>query len=279
MFSPQTWRPAPLPFAWGAALPAALLLGLTGMVPIIRFGALLQFGLAGVLAVGLLALGAGRLDRGVVGLGRAPVIRCLLVGLAGLAVFYGGMSLIGAIKGDAAAADQAQAVQRLLNFGKNPRADLMMILLTTLIAPIVEEIIFRGLLFRGLRDGLTRGGFVRRQPDALTRRLPAQVALLIALAVSAWAFIDIHGGDGQDGLVLEYGLFATVMALGYHLSGSLIVPMVLHSIVNTTTLFGAATAEGAPDLADGLIGLIVAGPVLVILVALLIGRLLPRAQP
>lgn len=277
------WPLRPVPFAWWTILPGALLAGIAPMMlaplPLPpEMLAPLQFVLMAGLALILIRLGSGRLDRQVTGLTPVPALRGLLVGAGGLAALYGGLWLIGLTKAPGADAAQQQAVAGMLAFGQDVRADLSMILITVILAPVAEELAYRGLVFRGLRDGLAAGGFLNRRAGGWPM-LPGWLVLALAVGVSAYAFISIHGGEGQDGLVLEYLLFAAVMALSYHLSGCLLVPVMLHAIMNSVTIIETVWSPyGSALAADWLMALVWAGPFIAALLSILLGAALPAGQ-
>ncbi len=76
-----------------------------------------------------------------------------------------------------------------------------------LIAPVVEELFFRGVIF----------GFLRRW------------GLLIAIPASTLIFILPHCGHG---LPITQAVGGIVFALAYHYSGSLTAPIIIHSLGN-----------------------------------------------
>ena len=94
----------------------------------------------------------------------------------------------------------------------------MLFALASIWAPIVEELIFRGALFRHLRGWMP---------------------LVASAAVSAITFALMHG--------YPFFLLAPVMMLGFNFAlmrewrGSLIAPMVMHSLHNATTLLIVVT--------------------------------------
>jgi len=77
-----------------------------------------------------------------------------------------------------------------------------------LVAPLSEELFFRGLVFRGLR------GFWR---------------LLPSLAVSGLVFGAFHGNLS---VMIPFALIGALFAWGYERSGSLLTPILAHLLVN-----------------------------------------------
>ncbi|MCC5789423.1 MAG: CPBP family intramembrane metalloprotease [Opitutales bacterium] len=91
---------------------------------------------------------------------------------------------------------------------------LLMPLPVVILAPLWEEIVFRGGLFRYLKNCL-----------------PGSLALLL----SAICFSLIHGQPAQFGGILILGL---ILALVYQKSGSLLAPILMHAFFNANTLLG-----------------------------------------
>ncbi|MCH2160982.1 MAG: CPBP family intramembrane metalloprotease [Phycisphaerales bacterium] len=87
-------------------------------------------------------------------------------------------------------------------------------------APVVEETVFRGILYQHLRSG--------------TLRAPTWVSILVAVAVSSFIFAAIH----PQGLVFipPLGGLAAGFCIGREWRGSLIAPMVAHGFSNAVVL-------------------------------------------
>ena len=100
-----------------------------------------------------------------------------------------------------------------------------------LLAPVAEELLFRGLLYRALRR---RRGVVG------------------ALVISSLAFAVVHLDVAvtQPLALVGLTLVGIVMALAYERSGSLVVPVAAHAAYNGTALALASAAErtGALEL-------------------------------
>ena len=90
----------------------------------------------------------------------------------------------------------------------SPLAAAMVLLNGAVIAPVVEELFFRGLLF-----------------NALSLRMP----ILLAAVISG-AFFGIAHGDFVLFPVLA--IFGIVQALAYRIGGNLVVPMIVHGLNN-----------------------------------------------
>jgi len=95
---------------------------------------------------------------------------------------------------------------------RSPSSAIMVLVTGAIIAPIAEEMFFRGLIF-----------------NALATRMPMLVAALIS---------GVLFGLGHGDLVLfpALALFGVLQAIIYRISGNLIVPMVVHAANNVIFL-------------------------------------------
>jgi membrane protease YdiL (CAAX protease family) len=102
-----------------------------------------------------------------------------------------------------------------------PAAAAVVLINGALIAPIAEELFFRGLIF-----------------NALAMRMP----MLLAALVSGIIF-----GIGHGDLVLfpALALFGTLQAILYRISGNLVVPMIVHAANNAIFLSLMIAVPGA----------------------------------
>jgi membrane protease YdiL (CAAX protease family) len=94
----------------------------------------------------------------------------------------------------------------------SPTSAIMVLITGAVIAPIAEEMFFRGLIF-----------------NALATRMPMLVAALIS---------GVLFGLGHGDLVLfpALALFGVLQAIFYRISGNLIVPMIVHAANNAIFL-------------------------------------------
>lgn len=109
---------------------------------------------------------------------------------------------------------EQEDIARDLGLDTGPLAAVAVALLIAVVAPISEEIFFRGMLFGGLR-----------------RRLPTIAAALISAAV----FGALHAPTGITA-VPPLIFFGFVLALLYERTGSLGPPIVVHAINNALAL-------------------------------------------
>jgi membrane protease YdiL (CAAX protease family) len=107
---------------------------------------------------------------------------------------------------------------------------LLAVLAAVILAPLVEELVFRGLLFPALRS---------------------RVGLWPAALISGLVFTVIHVEIVTSQPLALVGLFTlgVWLAWAYHRSGSLVVPIVAHAVFNAASLSLAFAAE-ALDLEE-----------------------------
>jgi uncharacterized protein len=154
----------------------------------------------------LVAIGLGV---GVVGTFGAYTINAVLVQLAGA---------------------EAPVEQELLNeVLAGGRATVLAILVAVVMAPLVEEVLFRGLLFQAIR-----------------RRLGLWPAALLSSAV----FTAIHVEIVFSQPLALVGLFAlgVLLAWSFHRSGSLLVPILAHAVFNGVSLTLVVMVDRFSDL-------------------------------
>ncbi|MFP4235825.1 MAG: CPBP family intramembrane glutamic endopeptidase, partial [Nitriliruptoraceae bacterium] len=105
---------------------------------------------------------------------------------------------------------------------------LLVVVLAVVVAPLTEEVVFRGVLFRAMADRINLG---------------------VALVVSSAIFSVIHIEVVASQPVALLGLFTVglLLALAYHLTGNLMVPILGHAVFNAISL-GLAVLVDRLDL-------------------------------
>ncbi|MFP4150365.1 MAG: CPBP family intramembrane glutamic endopeptidase, partial [Nitriliruptoraceae bacterium] len=105
---------------------------------------------------------------------------------------------------------------------------LLVVVLAVVVAPLTEEVVFRGVLFRAMADRLNLG---------------------VGLVVSSAIFSVIHIEVVASQPVALLGLFTVglLLALAYHLTGNLMVPILGHAVFNAISL-GLAVLVDRLDL-------------------------------
>ena len=148
------------------------------------------------------------------------------------------------------AREAAQQMAQSLDMGRSVGLDVAVTLAVTVGAALGEELVFRGVIYRALRDGLARW-------------LPVQASMPVALLVSSGLFGVVHISPGQNVQLPMLCVMGALMALAYEWSGSLWVPMLLHSVNNTLSLL--QIMAGLPQVqvsAPWIYGLAACGPLL-----------------
>lgn len=108
----------------------------------------------------------------------------------------------------------SQPIVQLFEGIADPAKKIPIIVLAVVIAPLAEEFVFRGFLY-----GVTK---------RFAGSLPA-----LALTGLAFALVHLHLPS-----LLPLFLLACVLTFAYELTGSLLVPMAMHSLFNAITLVG-----------------------------------------
>lgn len=180
----------------------------------------------------------------------------LLVGIGGFVVIQVALGVLLSLLEEA---DPPQ--QELLDaLGGDPLVVVLVVLAAVVLAPIGEEVIFRGILFQALRRrvGLWPAATISAAVFAVVHvevigvealpavlvavillcvgvipRFPLVVRLLFgAVGLAALAFAVVAGGWTPVLVPTGLVLLALVLALAFHRSGNLLVPVVGHAIFN-----------------------------------------------
>ena len=107
---------------------------------------------------------------------------------------------------------EQEDVTEQLGYGESAAADVAVGLLVIAIAPLTEELFFRGFMFAGLR-----------------RRLPFWAAAAIASGI--WGLFHFTGPETW-GVVLQLAAFGVILSWLYERTGSLWPPIAVHAINN-----------------------------------------------
>lgn len=143
----------------------------------------------------------------------------VVVGVLG-AVVTATTVLVGSLVTDVAPAEQALLREAL---GGDTLTVVLAAVAAVVLAPLVEELIFRGVLFQ-----------------ALGRRL----GLVAGAALSGVVFALVHLELTEPTYVVALALLGTLFALALHRSRSLVVPVVAHATFNALQLVLALTIAG-----------------------------------
>lgn len=164
----------------------------------------------------------------------------------------------------AAGAEASKKVLLSLGFGKSSLNDTAIVLGVAVMAPIGEEFVYRGLIFKSLRDSLTRW-------------LPLRYTFLIAVSVSAALFAGSHGSPDQMAQLGMLFVMGVLFALSYEWTGSLFAPVLLHSLNNVCALLqGLFQHQGQVSVGWSATLLLVVSPLIVFFILYGIMRALPE---
>jgi membrane protease YdiL (CAAX protease family) len=94
---------------------------------------------------------------------------------------------------------------------------VLVALLAVVVAPVTEEVVFRGVLFRALADRLN-------------------LAVGVVLSSVIFALIHIEVVVSQPLALLGLFTVGVLLALAYHLTGNLMVPILGHAVFNAISL-------------------------------------------
>ncbi len=118
-----------------------------------------------------------------------------------------------------------------VGIGESVLRDVTIILSMAVLAPLGEEMIYRGVLFRGLHDAFARSSF------GWVRTLAYAVPALLSAVVFALS----HGGEGQSTQSVFLVIAGLIYAWLYWWTGSLTIAVFAHSITNAINVVLLAT--------------------------------------
>ena len=151
----------------------------------------------------------------IFGLGAGSFFRVLGTSLLALGAAYPLLLLVQAMIYGVAGGDmQPQEVVRFLQEAEGPRDKLAVIVMAVVVAPVAEEVIFRGYLYP----------VVKRYAGAF-----------VSIAVTSLLFAVLHGHAAS---VPALFTLALCLALAYEKTGSLLVPMIMHAVFNAVSIAG-----------------------------------------
>lgn len=191
------------------------------------------------------------------------VVVILAVYLGSHAIFF----LLGLLSGGADTSATARSYFEQFSLDKGLTIALSTLIASAILAPVCEELLYRGMILRPVHDSLAR----RRSP---------WVAGTIAIAVSAVAFALPHlGGEAASLATVQYLLTGAAFGLVYVLTGSMTAAMVAHSLQSLTS-FAQILILGRGDTEVPLIlWIVVFGcPIWTYLTAQLLRLVLPKGS-
>jgi membrane protease YdiL (CAAX protease family) len=155
---------------------------------------------------------------------RRPLGRLAGIGLGvGLVAWIGSTAVVAALVA-ASGSDRAPEQALIGSLSEGPVQLLLAVVAAVVLAPIAEELLFRGLLHRALR---------RR------RSLP------VAAAISSVAFAGVHVdvAFSQPLALIGLVIVGAALAVAYERTGSLVVPVVMHAVYNGVAITALLVTE------------------------------------
>lgn len=151
----------------------------------------------------------------IFGFGRAKFHRVLGVALLALGAAYPVLMLVQAmVYGVSGGQLQPQEVVRFLQEAESPRDRLAVMVMAVVVAPVAEELIFRGYLY------------------PVGKRY---VGTFFSLGATSLLFAALHGHAASMPALFT---LAACLSLAYEKTGTLLVPMVMHAVFNATSIAG-----------------------------------------
>ena len=169
--------------------------------------------------------------------------------------------------GAASTTDQARAIFTEMNLGGPLLPAFLAMFSSVILAPVCEELLYRGAAVRPIHDHLARHG-------------RAWLGAAVGIAAGAGLFAMPHlGDDATTGLVASYLLTGVVLGLVYVITGSMTAAMVSHSL-QSCFAFGQVLLFGAGDaqVSWALYVLVFGCPLWVFLIARGLARVFPRGR-
>lgn len=118
----------------------------------------------------------------------------------------------------------SNTVLKTFGFGKSIWTDLATISTIAIIAPISEELAYRGLVLKIMRDGLSQMSILKNK---------TYIVAIVAVLVAAYFFATLHSTEEQKSAIPFLFINALVFGLLYIKSKSFYVPVLVHSLNNS----------------------------------------------
>ncbi len=144
-----------------------------------------------------------------------------LMGVLFVAIAAAGTTLLPALN------EAGDKVANQVGLGENAMRDLAMIFSAAIAAPLGEELVYRGIIFKSLYDTLAR----------MKSKITKGAAFIVPALISSFLFATAHGGEGQSVQVWFLALCGLMMAWLYWKTNSLYAPVFAHSVINMINMF------------------------------------------
>lgn len=127
------------------------------------------------------------------------------------------------------ASEAGEKVMDILAFGKSKANDWGMVLLICFWAPLSEELLYRGVVFRSIWNSISVSKKLKKYKKT--------IAFVIATFISSFLFMSIHGGEGQDDQLIMIFILAAIACASYLITGSIYAPVLFHALNNSYVIF------------------------------------------
>ncbi|MEG0392372.1 MAG: type II CAAX endopeptidase family protein [Anaerovoracaceae bacterium] len=257
-------------------LSVPLIMGLTivlGQTPLRQISQVLAYFVAALITVGIGSL----IKRkncfvGFSFLGKGKLIQNLLWGVAI------GVLIIWTTRGvEFLLSNKDTGVNSLveMSYGKAIGGTIVTTLLITTLAPVMEELFFRAILFRSLRDSL--GRFVQKRGKSKV------VVEVISFALAMAIFIGAHLTESDKlKTALLYLPMTFLFIWVYRHTGSLLAAITAHAVNNSNAMFTSILAlnkdQNYDPVSEWYILLSIVGGIVAIALGYLLGRLLDEKK-
>lgn len=176
----------------------------------------------------LLSLNISNSDQGLV---TSNFKKTFFIGFLGFLIFTGLVYLFENLSKDAVEA--GEKVMNELGFGKTSQQDWQRVLLVCFWAPLGEELLFRGVFFRTVFNSISLSKKITKHTKL--------IAFLIASFISAFLFMSVHGGEGQDNQLTMLFILGFLACVSYYITGSIYAPVLLHALNNAYVIYNSGS--------------------------------------
>lgn len=127
--------------------------------------------------------------------------------------------------------EASEKVMNEFGFGKTLKQDWKMVLLLCFWAPLGEEFLYRGVFFRTIFNSISVSKRIGKHKKT--------IAFVIAGLISAFLFMSVHGGEGQDNQLVMLFILGFLASASYFITGSIYAPVLLHSLNNSYVIYNS----------------------------------------
>lgn len=172
----------------------------------------------------LLSLKVSRFDQGLVTEGFK---KTLFIAVLSFAIFT---VLVYVFENTSEKATKAgEEVMNLIGFGVSKSQDWRKILIICFWAPLGEELLYRGAIFRSIWNSILMSEKLKKYKKL--------IAFTVATVISSFLFMSIHGGEGQDEQLVMIFILGVIACVSYLITGSIYAPVLFHALNNSYVIF------------------------------------------